>query len=109
MSIMVVMVYLVIACYLIIKNKDQPFRKVFSILSLFLFVTMATPFWNEQWFDVLLNKGFFVFFGMGVLGLLFAWTGSKGTVRITLFSLNMIALMFYGILYIVGMIGFQEP
>lgn len=90
-------------------------KKAFSGLSiLFLLLTfsplMAGSFsWGDKFFELLLGVSMYLPFVFGALGLLFAFLGAKGQIKLALILLNMLALVMYGLLFMMAVYGFREP
>jgi len=70
---------------------------------------MATPVWNKRLFDYIIDISLFLPFVFGVLGIIFGWFGIKEGTRASFILINILALLFYFIVFLVGTIGFQEP
>ncbi|GGA90106.1 hypothetical protein [Ornithinibacillus halotolerans] len=60
-------------------------------------------------FSFVLNKSLYLPFIFGAIGIIFGWFGIKGDVRKCLIGVNTLALGFYLIVFLMAMVGFQEP
>ena len=103
------LVFLIVSYYFIIKAKSKNIEKSFSLLSLLMFMLMATPIWNERLFDYVIDISLFLPFVLGLLGIIFGWFGIKEGTGASFILMNILALLFYLIVFLMGTIGFQEP
>jgi|SRR5690625_22654 len=106
---LILLVILIVGYYFIIKSKSKNVEKCFSLFSLVLFMLTTASFWNNKLFDFIIDISLFLPFVLGVLGVIFGWFGIKGNVRISLIGINILALFFYLIVFLMGTVGFQEP
>lgn len=109
MTWLLLLVFLIVSYYFVIKVKSKSIEKSFSLLSLLMFMLMATPIWNERLFDYIIDISLFLPFVFGLLGIIFGWFGIKEGTRASFILINILALLFYLIVFLMGTIGFQEP
>lgn len=103
------LVFVLLTYYFIIKSASKVSSKVLSLLSGLLLILTIMPFWNESLFSYLININVFLPFAFGVLGVVFGWLGIKDGVRGFLVTANSLAIAFYLIIFLIGTFGFQEP
>lgn len=103
------LVFLIVSYYFVIKAKSKSMEKSFSYLSLLMFMLMVSPIWNERIFDYIVDISPFLPFVFGLLGIIFGWFGVKEGTRASFILINILALLFYLIIFLMGTVGFQEP
>jgi hypothetical protein len=108
MAWIILVVVLIVSYYFIVKNNSKITEKIFSLLSLVFAVLTIIPILSEV-FSFVLNLSFFLPFVFGVLGIIFGWFGIKRDLRISLIGINVLALGFYLIVFLMATVGFQEP
>lgn len=74
-----------------------------------MFMVATTPIWNESLFDAMIEKSIFIPFIAGIVGIFFGWVGIKGGKRASFVLINILAVLFYLTVFLIGTIGFQEP
>ncbi|GAA0293615.1 hypothetical protein GGQ92_000036 [Gracilibacillus halotolerans] len=90
-------------------------RKFFSVVStsFFLFsffmIMHMSVGWNIAFIEYLYRVSIFTPLILNVLGLLSAYFSTKGTTRKTLFFINSMLIIYFGILIFIASVGFQEP
>lgn len=90
-------------------------RKFFTYLSIlffsfsFLLVMYLFQDWNIGFIENLYKFNLFTPILVNVLSITSAWLGEKGDVRRILIYLNLMMLIFFIIIYFIGLYGFQEP
>lgn len=109
MTWLFLLVFLILSYYFVIKARSKSIEKSFSFLSLLMFMLMVTPIWNESLFDYIIDISLVLPFVFGALGILFGWFGIKEGTRASFILINILALLLYLIVFLVGTIGFQEP
>jgi hypothetical protein len=103
------LVSLIVSYYFIIKAKSKNVEKSFSLLSLIMVMLMVSPLWSGRLFDYIIDISLFLPFVLGFLGIIFGWVGIKGGTRASFIVLNIMALLYYLIVFLMGTKGFQEP
>ncbi|KKE80744.1 MULTISPECIES: hypothetical protein [Bacillaceae] len=104
----ILLAILIVSYYFIIKSNSKITEKYFSLLSLVFAALTILPILSES-FSFILKLSFFLPFVFGVLGIVLGWLGIKGDLRISLIGLNVLALGFYFIVFLMATVGFQEP
>lgn len=100
---------LVFSYYFILKNESKINSKILSLLSVVLLILTISPLWSDKLFLAILELSLFWPFVFGLAGILFAWIGIKGEVRVILLFTNILAIGFYFVVYVMGTFGFQQP
>ncbi len=103
------LLYTVFAYYFILKNPSNIRAKVNSLLSGAFILLIITPIWNFNLFTTLINISLFLPFGFGALGIVFGWFGVKEGIRGGLLFINVLAMLFYLFIMLIGTFGFQQP
>lgn len=103
------LLYAVFAYYFVFKSDAETSSKAFSLLSGALLILAIAPLWSTNLFMILIEISTFSPFIIGVLGIIFGWFGVKDGVRGTLVITNILAILFYLFIFLIGVFGFQEP
>ncbi|WP_058949884.1 hypothetical protein [Oceanobacillus picturae] len=98
-------VLLIVSYYFILKSKSTTMKKCFSFLSLIFFLLIISVFWSDK----VINISLILPFLLGISGIILGWFGIKSDLRISLIGLNILALVFYLIVFLMATVGFQEP
>ena len=90
-------------------------EKFFTGLSTFFIIVNFTLFnydstkWYGKLFDSLYDKSVFTPLFIGLLGIISAFLGIKGTIRTALILLNLLSLIVFLFVLLIAIYGFQEP
>ncbi|MCM3757140.1 hypothetical protein M3197_06515 [Sporosarcina aquimarina] len=103
------LLYAIFIYYFILKSDSQTNTKIFSALSGVFLILMLTPLWSDSLFMSFINISLFFPFVFGFLGIILGWFGIKGGVRGVLLFSNILAMVFYLIVFLIGTVGFQQP
>ncbi|WP_025784582.1 hypothetical protein [Sporosarcina sp. D27] len=103
------LLYAIFIYYFIVKSDSQTSAKIFSVLSGGILILILTPLWSDRLFTIFINISLFFPFVFGILGIIFGWFGIKGGVRGVLLFTNILATVFYLIVFLIGTVGFQQP
>ena len=106
---LILLLYAIFIYYFIIKSDTKTYAKVFSILSGLFLILILTPMWSFSLFVTFLNLSLFSPFIFGALGIILSCFGVKGGVRGTLLVVNILAMIFYLFVFLMGTVGFQQP
>lgn len=101
--------YTVFVYYFVLKSDSKTSSKVFSLLSGGFLILTITPMWSFSLFMVFIDISPFLPFLIGALGIIFGWFGVKEEVRAILLFTNILAMLFYLFVFLVGAFGFQQP
>ncbi|WP_085505188.1 hypothetical protein [Thalassobacillus devorans] len=89
-------------------------KKYCSILSVSFFILAVFPLlaglteWGNALYVAAINISIFLPLILGVLGLIFALTGIKGKVKISLVLINVLGVLLSTFLVFIAMYGFQQ-
>ncbi|MBB5144900.1 hypothetical protein HNQ35_000089 [Cerasibacillus quisquiliarum] len=90
-------------------RKLLTFISITFLILLFLMLSYSSSSWYSSFFDSLweINAFFPLFFG--IISILSAFWGIKGSIRLTLILLNTFILIMFFIAFLMGYYGFKEP
>lgn len=103
------LLYTVFVYYFVLKSDSKISSKVFSLLSGGFLILTITPIWSFSLFMVFIDISTFLPFVIGAFGIIFGWFGVKEEVRGILLFTNILAMLFYLFVFLVGAFGFQQP
>ncbi|MBM7553958.1 hypothetical protein [Thalassobacillus pellis] len=89
-------------------------KKYCSILSVSFFTLAVFPLlaglteWGNALYVAVINISIFLPLILGVLGLIFALTGIKGKIKISLVLMNVLGVLLSTFLVFIAMYGFQQ-
>jgi hypothetical protein len=90
-------------------------KKNYSILSVVFFIMAIFPLiagltkWGNPIYVAVLNISVFLPLIFGVLGLIFAFIGIKGSVKVSLVLVNVLSVSLSSFLVFVAFFGFKQP
>jgi len=90
-------------------------RNIFSTISILSFIITFfmlgydSTKWYGSFFNFLYDISIFTPFALGGLGIISAFFGIKGDIRIVLIVLNAFLLLIFLGAYLIGVFGFQHP
>lgn len=109
MILVLFLLYTVFVYYFVLKSDSKTSFKVFSLLSGGFLILTLTPMWSFSLFMIFIDISPFLPFVIGTLGIIFGWFGVKEGVRGILLFTNILAMLFYLFVFLVGTFGFQQP
>lgn len=103
------LLFIVFVYYCVLKSDSKTLSKVFSLLSGGFLILTITPIWSFSLFTTFIDISPFLPFFFGTLGLIFGWFGVKEEARGILLFTNVLAILFYLFVFLIGTLGFQQP
>lgn len=103
------LLYAVFVYYFVLKSDSKASFKVFSLLSGGFLILMITPMWSFSLFMIFIDISPFLPFVIGTLDIIFGWFGVKEGVKGILLFTNILAMLFYLYVFLMGTFGFQQP
>jgi hypothetical protein len=92
-----------------LKEKFFTGLSAFCLVLAFLLFNYDSTTWYGKFFDFLYDISIFTPLIIGVLGIISAFLGVKGAIRIILILLNLFSLMVFLFVILMALFGFQEP
>ena len=103
------LLYTVFVYYFVLKSDSKTSSKVLSLFSGGFLILTITPMWSFSLFMIFIDISPFIPFVIGILGIIFGWFGVKEGIRGILLFTNILAVLFYLFVFLIGKFGFQQP
>lgn len=91
------------------KEKFFTGLSIFCLVLTFLLFNYDSTKWYGKFFDFLYDTSIFTPLIIGLLGIISAFLGIKGTIRMILILLNSLSLIVFLFVILIAIFGFKEP